>query len=1186
MIGRTVGHYRVLERLGGGGMGIVYKAEDLTLRRFVALKFLPPELTSDSEAKERFLREARAASLLEHPNICTVHEVAEDGDGQFFIAMGYYEGETLRALLDRGALPVRDALRIGTQVVRGLGKAHAAGIIHRDIKPANVIVTSEGVAKILDFGLAKLTGGSHITQSKSTFGTLSYMAPEQLLGEPVGPPTDLWAAGVVMFEALTGQRPFRGEQAQAIAYSIVNEQPLSLLELQPDAPAELGRILKKLLRKDPAQRYQSAEELLSEFDPLRTSGPAIVRSPSQPVRRREGLLAGAKLGPYEIVEPIGSGGMGDVYRARDTRLGRVVAVKVLAPEFSEDAERKRRLQREAEAISALSHPNICTLFDVGEQEGIDFLVMEYVEGETLAGRLSRGALPLDDLLAIGMQIGDALGKAHQKGIVHRDLKPGNVMLTTSGVVKLVDFGLAKDMRAVVPPHAVSPPDTVLPSEGASIGTLAYMAPEQVEGCEADARSDIFAFGSILYEMATGRQAFEAATPAGLIAAILERNPPPIVARSRESAMPVASLRGLATVDQIVRRCLEKDPDRRWQSAFDAANELRRLSEALARGELAAGQDSRLPGARLWVALALCFAGAIVASVWYGNAGSLRRVITLAPASSAVPKFTRLTWEPGPQGRPAISPDGTTFVYTSKLSGNLDIYLRRVGGEMAINLTKDCAEDDDSPSFSPDGGSIVFRSSRDGGGLFIMGATGESVRRLTSFGDTPDWSPDGRSVVFFAGWGAPGQKRGIWVVDVASGRTRNVFAGFALRPTWSPSGNSIAFGTVAIAGLRPGIAVIPATGGTLTMLHEIPGTAASWPKWAGGWIWFTDDREGVPQLWRVPVDGITGRKTGAAEPVALTTTPAFWPSATPDGKHLLFGSGETRSNFSIHDVDPARGSAVGKARLILSDPRYFMECWPSPDGAWIATIAFEKSIKYVVLIRASDGAIRKIENDASNYEPFAWAPDGSKLYFNEFRADGARIWAIRPDGSGRESVEVGPLTGRVHGRALSGDGRTLYVAADREAGTQFVDLSVAPAERKLVPLPRLPDGAEFNFDSRCGVSPDGRWLLGHSMRDAARSARDVYVHDIARRSYVRVAWLPANAIALWLPDSRRILLVVDGRTSVLDRETGAIVPTGRLDEDPTASRMGTAALSRDGRSLFTWRSEPQSDIWMLDYGAAK
>ena len=287
------------------------------------------------------------------------------------------------------------------------------------------------------------------------------------------------------------------------------------------------------------------------------------------------LPAGARLGPYEIVSPLGAGGMGEVYRATDTRLSRPVAIKVLPSHLSSNPDLRERFDREARAISSLNHAHICTLYDVGHQNGVDYLVMEYLEGETLDQRLSRGPLPTDHALRYGIEIAEALDRAHRQGIVHRDLKPGNVMLTKSGA-KLLDFGLAKFRPATAVP-VISSAFTSLPTEarpltteGSIVGTFQYMAPEQLEGKEPDARTDIFAFGALLYEMATGRKAFTGKSQASLIAAILERDPPPI-----SSLAPMSP----PVLDRVVRTCLAKDPDDRWQNAHDLGNELRWIQEA-------------------------------------------------------------------------------------------------------------------------------------------------------------------------------------------------------------------------------------------------------------------------------------------------------------------------------------------------------------------------------------------------------------------------------------------------------------------------------------------------------------------------------------------------------------------------------------------------------------------------------
>jgi serine/threonine protein kinase len=261
MIGKTVSHYKILEKLGGGGMGIVYKAQDLKLDRLVALKFLPPCLSTNDDEKQRFIHEAKAASALDHSNICTIFEIGETKEGQLFIAMAYYEGETLKEKIKKRPLLLKEVVDIATQMAAGLSKAHEAGIIHRDVKPANVIVTKEGEVKIVDFGLAKLTGQTKLTKPGSTLGTISYMSPEQLRGEKTDSRSDIWSLGVVIYEMITGHLPFKGDYEQAITYAILNEEPEPITALRTGVPVEFERIVNKTLAKDQKQRYKHVDEM-------------------------------------------------------------------------------------------------------------------------------------------------------------------------------------------------------------------------------------------------------------------------------------------------------------------------------------------------------------------------------------------------------------------------------------------------------------------------------------------------------------------------------------------------------------------------------------------------------------------------------------------------------------------------------------------------------------------------------------------------------------------------------------------------------------------------------------------------------------------------------------------------------------------------------------------------------------
>ncbi len=286
MIGRTISHYRILEKIGGGGMGVVYKAEDTKLKRMVALKFLPQDLTRKEHAKQRFIREAQNASSLDHPNICNIHEIDETDDGQLFISMTYYEGETLQKKIERGPLHIEQAIAITIQVAQGLFKAHSKKIIHRDIKPGNIFITEEGHVKILDFGLAKLTGTTKITKEGATTGTIAYMSPEQARGKDVDEKSDIWSLGVVLYEMLTGTVPFKGENWRVTLYSILNTQPESIKQLRKDIPEALEDVVEQMMQKDTKSRYQDTTTLIANLHSVaRESGfsipQAIVQKPDR-----------------------------------------------------------------------------------------------------------------------------------------------------------------------------------------------------------------------------------------------------------------------------------------------------------------------------------------------------------------------------------------------------------------------------------------------------------------------------------------------------------------------------------------------------------------------------------------------------------------------------------------------------------------------------------------------------------------------------------------------------------------------------------------------------------------------------------------------------------------------------------------------------------------------------------------
>jgi eukaryotic-like serine/threonine-protein kinase len=413
-----------------------------------------------------------------------------------------------------------------------------------------------------------------------------------------------------------------------------------------------------------------------------------------------GLRIGTQLGPYEILSAIGAGGMGEVYRARDTRLNRIVAVKIVPDRLSDRAELRERFEREARTIASLNHPHICTLYDIGNQGGTDFLIMEYLEGETLAERLKKGPLPLAQVLQYAIEIADALDKAHRKGVTHRDLKPGNIMLTKSGA-KLLDFGLAKLRQDAAPGSPLSQLPTAnegITAQGTILGTLQYMAPEQLEGKEADARTDIFAFGVVVYEMATGKKAFEGKSQASLIAKILETDPPPMV-----SLQPMTP----PTLDHVVRTCLAKDPESRWQTAGDLCRELKWIATSSSQAAVSAPAVARRK-VRDWLAWAVAAIAILVAL-------ALASPYFRSPSTDV--RSIRFSFSPPPQaellGAPAaVSPDGTHVAFDSTdASGKALVWVRAL----------------DSPSAQP-----------------LPGTEGDR-----GLGAGPFWSPDSRFIGFVA-----------------------------------------------------------------------------------------------------------------------------------------------------------------------------------------------------------------------------------------------------------------------------------------------------------------------------------------------------------------------------------------------------------------------------------------------------
>ena len=691
-------------------------------------------------------------------------------------------------------------------------------------------------------------------------------------------------------------------------------------------PKERGAFLARACGTNEALRHE-VERLLaadarpgSAFDAEPGSDPATGSIAAAAMS----LQPGTRLGPYEIVVALGAGGMGEVYKARDTRLDRTVAIKVLSHELTADPSARQRFDREARAIAALSHPHICGLHDVGHQDDVDFLVMEFLDGETLAARLRRGQLPLADVLTCAIHIADALATAHRAGIVHRDLKPGNIMLTSRGI-KLLDFGLAKRRHQPLATDMTKLTAEPLTQPGMMLGTVQYMAPEQLEGRAVDERSDIFAFGVVLYEMLTGRPAFEGATTATLIGNILHAQPP--APSSLERLTPRA-------LDDVVGRCLAKDPNARWPSMADVQHQLEAVRDSIvpARGR----------GSLLWAgALAAGVLAAIVGLVSWRLTRPLGPTTSLVSSTPVQRSLTRLTFDEGLQTDPAFSPDGRFIAYASDKSGNFDIWVQQLSGGDAVQVTKSAATDT-QPAWSPDGSTIAFRSERDGGGIYVVPALGGAEVKLTALGERPSWSPDG-SEVWFIVQTFTFDSSGLRAVSLDGRAIREIHPAFTAAGDWEWIGRH-PDGRVSFLGSRSGkfgfftvsssgdvrssdFGVLPQALKNSLDNANFSRTRFQWDPSGTTLLLEVRSVEGVWNLWRVRVDPgtlawtrVERLTTGAGDDVV--------PGFSSDGKRVAFVT--QRASIRIWQYTPT-GSGVKDGRPLSPDGGSALALDVSPDG---------------------------------------------------------------------------------------------------------------------------------------------------------------------------------------------------------------------------------------------------------------
>jgi eukaryotic-like serine/threonine-protein kinase len=650
-------------------------------------------------------------------------------------------------------------------------------------------------------------------------------------------------------------------------------------------------------------------------------------------------MIGQTIRQYRIESKLGEGGMGIVYRAYDLNLNRPVALKILLPDKVTDVERKRRFVQEARMASALNHPNIVTVHDIASEAGVDFIVMEYIRGRTLDQVVPRRGLRVGEALRYAAQVADALAAAHAADIIHRDLKPSNVMILDDGRAKVLDFGLAKltepesaDDEATRTLGTVAP----LTEEGKIVGTLAYMSPEQAQGNKLDLRSDVFSFGSLLFEMLTGRRVFQRETKAATLSAILRDEPPPMSELAPEVPREV---------ENLVLRCLRKDVRRRPQHFGDLKLALEELREQSESGTLAAppGTSRRIHWP-VWAALL----GLVLVCASLAGWKLLWRPSTV-PESG--PVLTRLTSDAGLTTDPAISSDGKLLAYASDRAGkgNLDIWVQQMAGGEPLRLTTGPA-DNRQPDFSPDGTRIVFRSDREGGGIYIVSTFGGAVRLLAKRGITPRFSPDGQSVAYQV---VNSLACKIYVVPAAGGESRQLDPTFAdaHSPVWSPDGKSV----LVTGRVKPEMPIdlwytLPADGSKAreiaardrlmragVQLSGTSGTIGGWLRPAGAakddLVLFTGKVRDTTNVWQLSLDRSTAQPAG--DPVKLTLgqnerLPRSAPNDAP-GKRIVFAAVEINDDLYAVSLDANRGVAAGEPQRLTENLASDRNPYLSTDG---------------------------------------------------------------------------------------------------------------------------------------------------------------------------------------------------------------------------------------------------------------
>jgi eukaryotic-like serine/threonine-protein kinase len=954
-------------------------------------------------------------------------------------------------------------------------------------------------------------------------------------------------------------------------YKRVDELLDAVLELEPqNRPAFLDKACGSNL-----QLRREVESLLETADQLGTfiETPAMEVAAQSLAEDSDLSFTGKQIAHYNIISLLGSGGMGEVYLAEDSRMHRKLALKLLPAHFTRDAGRIVRFQRESRAVSALNHPNIITIYEIGEDRGIHFIASEFIEGETLRKKINEGKLSVKAAIEITVQTANALFAAHATGIVHRDIKPENIMLRRDGYVKVLDFGLVK-LTEVSNSGTNDPSPLSSPTQsGAVLGTVNYMSPEQALGQEVDQRTDIFSLGVVLYEMVTGQSPFKGATAASTFDAILNRQPPALSSANSQASMEL---------ERIVKRALEKDRELRYQTAADFRAVLRRLQKSL-DSDITASANTVSTGsvpaakrrvAHTWKTLAL----GLCALMLFWAFASWRFFLRQPKSDAALwhkAMAIKITEQQGREVFPSLSSDGQSLIYASRLSGNYDIYSKRVGSRKTFNLTEGSLAQETQPALSPDGRKIAFRrTDTDGsGGIFVMSETGESPRLLINFGFNPAWSPDGKEIVCAeipVESSSRGQTRSrLSIVNTLTGESRLLFAGDAVQPNWSPNGRRIAYWSYNEETSQRDIWTIPAQGGEPVAVTSDDKVDFN-PVWSadGRQLYFISSRNGAMALWRVAIDEESGKVKGEPQIVPIPASRLQHIAFSSDGKHLAFVQVSNSQNIEKIAFSPLTGAVSGPPSAITHSSSEVTAPAISPNSE---TLAFQSlsGNPDILALKLNQVVPNSVTEDKANDANPAWSPDSKRLAFHSNRSGTYQIWTVNPDGSSAQQITKVAAPGAV---LPVWSPESKYLAYSLFGGKTFImDLHKSWEEQTPVGTPS--GFGDFSHFVARSWSPDGRYLAGSGYTKSIRAS--VFIYEIATSRYEQISEFGNSP--KWLNDNRRLIFMYEDKLYIVDTQSKK--PPQEIHAFTPKSLSGLD-ISKDNRSIFVSTADAEADIWLL------